>query len=164
MPGLTPRSIVELFDIVKEMTNYDIKLKGYMVELYLNELRDLMLPKGQHAKDLDIKETATGMVVIQGVTEIELTDVAQTEQVFEEGLSHRKIRKTNMNEASSRSHLIFSIIIDATNTSTKVRTVGKLSFVDLAGSERSSPADSLRRRDPHKSGIQWFWARPMTLA
>jgi hypothetical protein len=76
MPGLTPRSIVELFDIVKEMTNYDIKLKGYMVELYLNELRDLMLPKGQPAKDLDIKETATGMVVIQGVTEIELTDVA----------------------------------------------------------------------------------------
>jgi hypothetical protein len=47
MPGLTPRSIVELFDIIKEMTNYDIKLKGYMVELYLNELRDLMLPKGQ---------------------------------------------------------------------------------------------------------------------
>jgi len=47
-------------------------------------------------------------------------------------------RKTKMNEASSRSHLIFSIIIDATNLSTKVRTVGKLSFVDLAGSERSS--------------------------
>jgi len=79
MPGLTPRSIVELFDIVKEMTNYDIKLKGYMVELYLNELRDLMLPKGQKEHDLDIKESATGMVVIQGVTEIELTDVAQTE-------------------------------------------------------------------------------------
>lgn len=47
MPGLTPRSIVELFDIVGEMTNYDIKLKCYMVELYLNDLRDLMLPKGE---------------------------------------------------------------------------------------------------------------------
>jgi hypothetical protein len=43
-----------------------------------------------------------------------------------------------MNEASSRSHLVFSIIIDAYNLSTKVQTVGKLSFVDLAGSERSS--------------------------
>jgi len=72
------------------------------------------------------------------VTEIPLDNVAQTEQVFEEGLSHRMVRKTKMNEASSRSHLVFSIIIDATNTSTKVRTKGKLSFVDLAGSERTS--------------------------
>jgi len=40
-----------------------------------------------------------------------------------------------MNEASSRSHLIFSIMIDSRNTQTRVRTVGKLSFVDLAGSE-----------------------------
>lgn len=64
--------------------------------------------------------------------------MAQTEQIFEEGLAHRMVRKTKMNDASSRSHLIFSIVIDATNLSTKVRTVGKLSFVDLAGSERNS--------------------------
>jgi len=43
-----------------------------------------------------------------------------------------------MNEASSRSHLIFSILIDSLNTNTSVRTIGKLSFVDLAGSEKSS--------------------------
>jgi hypothetical protein len=78
------------------------------------------------------------MIVIKNVTEVTLTDVSMTEQIFEEGLSHRKTRKTAMNEASSRSHLVFSIIIDAYNLSTKVQTVGKLSFVDLAGSERSS--------------------------
>jgi kinesin family protein C1 len=78
------------------------------------------------------------MIVIKNVTEVVLTDVSMTEQIFEEGLSHRKVRKTAMNEASSRSHLVFSIIIDAYNLSTKVQTVGKLSFVDLAGSERSS--------------------------
>jgi hypothetical protein len=109
-----------------------------MVELYLNELRDLLLPPGQPVQNLEIKETPTGMVKIKGVTEVELTDIAMTEQIFEEGLSHRKTRKTAMNEASSRSHLIFAIIIDAYNLSTKVQTVGKLSFVDLAGSERSS--------------------------
>lgn len=43
-----------------------------------------------------------------------------------------------MNDASSRSHLIFSIIVDSTNVNTGVRTIGKLSFVDLAGSEKSS--------------------------
>lgn len=60
------------------------------------------------------------MVKIKGVTEVELTDIAMTEQIFEEGLSHRKTRKTQMNEASSRSHLVFAIIIDAYNLSTKV--------------------------------------------
>jgi len=43
-----------------------------------------------------------------------------------------------MNSESSRSHLVFSIIIDSTNVSTSVRTIGKISFVDLAGSEKSS--------------------------
>jgi len=43
-----------------------------------------------------------------------------------------------MNDASSRSHLIFSILVDSTNLITNVRTIGKISFVDLAGSEKSS--------------------------
>lgn len=43
-----------------------------------------------------------------------------------------------MNDESSRSHLVFSVIIDSTNISTSVRTIGKISFVDLAGSEKSS--------------------------
>jgi len=78
------------------------------------------------------------MIVINGVTEVELNSISQTEQIFEDGLAGRRTRKTNMNEASSRSHLVFSIIVDSTNVNTGVRTIGKLSFVDLAGSEKSS--------------------------
>ena len=79
MPGLTPRAIVEMFEILKTMTNYDIKLKCYMVELYLNGLRDLLLPHGHEVMELDIKESPSGMVVIQNVTEVELTSISQTE-------------------------------------------------------------------------------------
>jgi len=44
-----------------------------------------------------------------------------------------------MNSASSRSHLIFSVEIKATNLHTdQPTTIGKLSFVDLAGSEKQS--------------------------
>ena len=109
-----------------------------MVELYLNGLRDLLKPKDEEYRDLIVKESATGMVSIEGVTEIELTSISQTEQIFEDGLSGRKTRKTAMNDASSRSHLVFSIIVDSTNVNTGVRTIGKLSFVDLAGSEKSA--------------------------
>jgi len=64
MPGLTPRAIVEMFEILKTMTNFDIKLKCYMVELYLNGLRDLLKPKNEEARELEIKESTTGMVSI----------------------------------------------------------------------------------------------------
>ena len=47
---------------------------------------------------------------------------------------------TQMNIESSRSHLIISVCIEATNLQTQNVTRGKLSFVDLAGSERWAPA------------------------
>lgn len=43
MPGLTPRSIVEMFEILKTMNNFNTRLRCYMVELYLSQLRDLLL-------------------------------------------------------------------------------------------------------------------------
>jgi len=79
MPGLTPRAIVEMFEILKTMTNFYIKLKCYMVELYLNQLGDLLKPKDQPDKELEVKDTPSGMVVINGVTEVELTSISQTE-------------------------------------------------------------------------------------
>lgn len=56
--------------------------------------------------------------------------------VIDAGLSVRKVTSTNMNVESSRSHLIFSLIIECTDLQTQTVTRGKLSFVDLAGSER----------------------------
>ena len=45
-----------------------------------------------------------------------------------------------MNEASSRSHFIFSVIVTTTNLSTNQQSKAKLSFVDLAGSEKVKKA------------------------
>ena len=45
MPGLTPRSISEMFAIISTMKLFDVKLQCYMVEIYKGELRDLLIPK-----------------------------------------------------------------------------------------------------------------------
>jgi hypothetical protein len=58
-----------MFEILKTMTNFDINLKCYMVELYLNHLRDLLRSEKEPEVELEVKESATGMVVINGVTE-----------------------------------------------------------------------------------------------
>ena len=52
------------------------------------------------------------------------------------GQQRRHVASTQMNRESSRSHLIISVCIEATNLQTQNVTRGKLSFVDLAGSER----------------------------
>jgi len=45
-PGLTPRSIHELYQIVGAMkSNFEVELSCYMVEIYKGELRDLLVPK-----------------------------------------------------------------------------------------------------------------------
>ena len=57
-------------------------------------------------------------------------------QVVEDGLTRRHTSSTLMNRESSRSHLVISVMVEATNLQTQSVTRGKLSFVDLAGSER----------------------------
>ena len=75
MPGLTPRSIVEMFDILNTMENYKIKLSCYMVEIYLDHLRDLLLPPGEPVKKLDPKNI-NGQLIIPDVTIVDILDVA----------------------------------------------------------------------------------------
>jgi len=57
------------------MDNYNIQVKVYMVELYLNELRDLLLHKNAQRDNLEIKELL-GLVRIAGVTEKPVTAAA----------------------------------------------------------------------------------------
>ena len=137
-PGLTPRSIEEMYRLIGNMTQYDVELSCYMVEIYKGELRDLLLPKGTKDKPkLEVKQGQNGQVHIKNVTVKPLSGEADTTAVFETGLGGRQVRKTLMNDESSRSHLIFSIMIDATNKLTGKKSLGKLSFIDLAGSESS---------------------------
>jgi hypothetical protein len=145
-PGLTPRIFEELFIILDSMDNYDIDLTCYMVELYLENLKDLLRPKKQAEVPLDIKKNAHGMVLVEGAHEVPIESLQQANKIFEYGLDNRKTAATNMNATSSRSHLVFSIVINSTNKQTGQKTVGKLSLVDLAGSERVSKTGAAKER------------------
>jgi len=56
------------------------------------------------------------------------------------------VSKTAMNAESSRSHLVFSILVESTNKSTGATALGKLTLVDLAGSERQSKTQATGER------------------
>lgn len=59
------------------------------------------------------------MVRIKNVKEVEISSFEAATQFVADGTSRRMTRKTAMNDASSRSHLIFSMVIAIENKATK---------------------------------------------
>ncbi|KAI9165050.1 hypothetical protein LWI28_006622 [Acer negundo] len=142
-PGITPRAIAELFRILKRDGNkYSFSLKAYMVELYQDTLVDLLLPRNAKRLKLDIKKDAKGMVSVENVTVVSISSFDELKSIIQRGSDQRHTSGTQMNEESSRSHLILSIVIESTNLQTQSVARGKLSFVDLAGSERVKKSGS----------------------
>ncbi|KAG2569574.1 hypothetical protein PVAP13_7NG429000 [Panicum virgatum] len=142
-PGLTPRATSELFRVIKRDGNkYSFSLKAYMVELYQDNLVDLLLPKNAKQQKLEIKKDSKGVVTVENATVVSISSIEELRAIISRGSERRHTAGTNMNDESSRSHLILSIIIESTNLQTQSYARGKLSFVDLAGSERVKKSGS----------------------
>ena len=143
-PGVQPRSINEIFNIVKrDGDKKDFKISSYMIEMYLGGLNDLYLNtkngvvmgERDRQNKLKISKDTNGQVVVNGITHCTAQTAADLNALLESGMRKRKVASTEMNSESSRSHLISTIIIQATDRKTKLITTGKLTLVDLAGSE-----------------------------
>lgn len=145
-PGVVRQSVREVFRR-KEATVGKSRLvvKLYMLELYLDKLIDLIYQVKKKADKksvpdvppkLDVKKDSKGTVVIKGAQLITVETEAELIGYFEKANAARHVASTNMNAGSSRSHLIFSVLLENTDLASKKTSVGKLSLVDLAGSER----------------------------
>lgn len=133
--GLAPRAFTRVFEILEENKHkFTYEVSVYMLELYCDKLRDLL--GGNSDDKMEIKKDKAGMVFVQGATIVPVDNAEHLEKVFDQGNSTRKVSKTKMNDASSRSHLVVSLLMKSVNRETGVVSSGKLSLVDLAGSER----------------------------
>ncbi|XP_074575269.1 kinesin-like protein KIN-14I isoform X2 [Curcuma longa] len=126
-PGLTPRATAELFRVIKQDSNkYSFALKAYMVELYQDTLVDLLLPKHAKRLKLEIKKDSKGLVSVENVTMLQISNFNELKSIISRGSDKRHTAGTHMNDQSSRSHLILSIIIESTNLQTQSLARGKL--------------------------------------
>ena len=75
---------------------------------------------------------------VEGLIEIQVYDENDVKELMALGHSQRSVGAHNVNEHSSRSHLVMSVRIDTTNTATGKQVSSKLNLIDLAGSERVS--------------------------
>ncbi|XWS47617.1 hypothetical protein CRYUN_Cryun14cG0167600 [Craigia yunnanensis] len=117
--------------------------RAYMVELYHDTLVDLLLPKNAKRLKLEIKKDLKGMMVVENATVMPISTSEELKSIIQRGSERRHISGAQMNEESSRSHLILSVVIESINFQTQSVARGKLSFVDLAGSERVKKSGSV---------------------
>ena len=80
-------------------------------------------------------------VIIDGVNEIRTPTFYDIFELLRQGEVNRKIRQTNRNEMSSRSHTIFIINIQ----DLKMNIVSKIKLCDLAGSERYDSRENYKK-------------------
>jgi len=133
--GIAPRTIRRIFDMVEvNKTRYEFTVTTSMMELYNNELSDLLARRRGLPNDkLCIK---TGKVQVDNLTEEHCTDSQALVALMQGALSVRKVGETDMNMTSSRSHVILVVRIKSVNLETRETMQGKILLCDLAGSER----------------------------
>ncbi|XP_056380024.1 kinesin-like protein KIF27 isoform X2 [Hyla sarda] len=160
--GIIPRAIQELFQAISENHNIDFTVKVSYIEVYKEDLRDL-LELETNVKDIHIREDEKGNTVIIGAKECQVESADEVMSLLEAGSAVRHTSTTQMNERSSRSHAMFTIsicqqrdanVITTENGSNKsVQMISsKFHFVDLAGSERVTKTGNTGER--FKESIQ----------
>lgn len=115
--------------------NVEFRIKVSLVELYMEKLKDLL---DSNKNDLKIRSDKKRGIFIEDLTENYISSMEEVYKLIEIARNCRSIAATNMNERSSRSHMIFILSISQNNTVDLTAKTGKLYLVDLAGSEKIS--------------------------
>ncbi|SPP84767.1 kinesin-like protein Klp61F [Drosophila guanche] len=140
--GIIPRALSHLFDELR-MMEVEFTMRISYLELYNEELCDLLSTDDTTKIRIFDDTTKKGSVIIQGLEEITVQSKDDVYKLLEKGKERRKTATTLMNAQSSRSHTVFSIVVHIRENGIDgedMLKIGKLNLVDLAGSENVSKA------------------------
>ena len=132
-PGLVQRSLRYLHDM------YD-SLRLSFVEIYNENMIDLFEPENT----VGIRDDPVDGVTVDGLSIAQSGSVGESLALYNRGIAGRRTSSTNMNACSSRSHSIFTVLLEFKDRNVVKKS--KLCFVDLAGSEkcRETEADRVK--------------------
>ncbi|KAF3571509.1 hypothetical protein F2Q69_00062832, partial [Brassica cretica] len=139
--GVNYRTVEQLFEIAnerRETISYNISVS--VLEVYNEQIRDL-LATSPASKKLEIKQSFDGSHHVPGLVEAKVENINEVWNVLQTGSNARAVGSNNVNEHSSRSHCMLSIMVKAKNLMNGDCTKSTLWLVDLAGSERLAKTD-----------------------
>ncbi|KAI4342401.1 hypothetical protein MLD38_027035 [Melastoma candidum] len=145
-PGIIPLAIKDVFSIIQDTPGREFLLRVSYLEIYNEVINDLLDPAGQN---LRVREDAQGTYV-EGIKEEVVLSPGHALSFIAAGEEHRHVGSNNFNLLSSRSHTIFTLMIESSATDDEYDGVifSQLNLIDLAGSESSkTETTGLRRKE-----------------
>ncbi|XP_024014163.1 kinesin-like protein KIN-7M, chloroplastic isoform X2 [Eutrema salsugineum] len=145
-PGIIPLAIKDVFSIIQETTGREFLLRVSYLEIYNEVINDLLDPTGQN---LRVREDSQGTYV-EGIKEEVVLSPGHALSFIAAGEEHRHVGSNNFNLLSSRSHTIFTLMIESSAHGDQYDGVifSQLNLIDLAGSESSkTETTGLRRKE-----------------
>ena len=157
-PGIMPLTLRELFLKVNSFNDREYKLKFWYLEIYNENIRDLLKFFGRNNSNsnldetsntvnntnndcLDLREDPERGIIVNGITEVNVSNSKDMLKILKRGNRNRTQEATVVNETSSRSHALLQVSIEYKDKNSGINVeikYSKLSLVDLAGSERAS--------------------------
>ncbi|RNA18435.1 kinesin KIF16B [Brachionus plicatilis] len=154
LQGLIPRISKNLFCTINsgqcQQTTYRCEVS--YLEIYNEKVRDLLRSKDKGlSENLKVREHPKTGVYVQDLSQHTVVNYDDVDELLTRGNHNRTVASTQMNEASSRSHAIFTVkfcqakMVDNFPS----ETISKINLVDLAGSERadSTGATGIRLKE-----------------
>uniref|UniRef100_A0AAR2K5Y7 Kinesin-like protein KIF16B n=1 Tax=Pygocentrus nattereri TaxID=42514 RepID=A0AAR2K5Y7_PYGNA len=140
--GLIPRICEGLFTRISGMTRRDeasFRTEVSYLEIYNERVRDLLRRKLAKTFNLRVREHPKDGPYVEDLSKHLVQNYTDVEELMEAGNINRTTASTGMNDASSRSHAIFTINFTQAKFDAEMpcETVSKIHLVDLAGSERA---------------------------
>ncbi|XP_040921093.1 kinesin-like protein KIF3C isoform X2 [Toxotes jaculatrix] len=140
--GVIPNAFDHIFThISRSQSDKQYLVRASYLEIYREEVRDLLDPNHANARALELRESPETGVYVQDLTSCVCKSIKEIEEVMNVGNQARAVGATDMNEHSSRSHALFLITVECSQPGPDGRKhirVGRLNLVDLAGSERQA--------------------------
>ena len=162
-PGLIPRTCEDLFQRIESSPSphisYTVRVSYF--EVYNEHVRDLLTPSrpsnSDHPYYLKIREHPVEGPYIKDLTDLPVKNYPELLRYMRIGDASRTTASTKMNDTSSRSHAVFTIMLkqihhDLSTDSTTER-LARIRLVDLAGSERAKSTEATGARLREGSNI-----------
>nr|XP_017822071.3 kinesin-like protein KIF14 [Callithrix jacchus]XP_035136627.2 kinesin-like protein KIF14 [Callithrix jacchus] len=150
-PGIIPRFCEDLFSQVarKQTQEVTYHIEMSFFEVYNEKIHDLLVCKGesgQKKQPLRVREHPVYGPYVEALSMNVVSSYADIQSWLELGNKQRATAATGMNDKSSRSHSVFTLVMTQTKTEFVEgeehdhRITSRINLIDLAGSERCSVA------------------------
>ncbi|XP_039739445.1 kinesin-like protein KIF14 isoform X2 [Pteropus medius] len=152
-PGIIPRFCEDLFARVAKKHTQEVSchLEMSFFEVYNEKIHDLLVCKGengQRKQPLRVREHPASGPYVEALSANVVSSYSDIQSWLELGNKQRATAATGVNDKSSRSHSVLTLVLTQTKTEFVAgeehdhRVTSRTNLVDLAGSERCGSAQT----------------------